>query len=146
MSQTYSFLDVHATIVGPGGAIPLGSGAGASEEGITLDAAEDINSMTIGADGSVMHSLHAGKSGTITIRLLKTSPVNAALMAMYNFQTAAATTHGQNTITITDAARGDVATARQVAFARRPSLAWGKDAGLNEWSFHAGIIDATLGV
>ncbi len=32
--------------------------------------------MTVGADGEVMHSLHAGKSGTITVTLLKTSPVN----------------------------------------------------------------------
>lgn len=29
--------------------------------------------MTVGADGEVMHSLHAGKSGTITVTLLKTS-------------------------------------------------------------------------
>lgn len=146
MSQTYSFLEVQAAIVGPGGAISLGSGSGAAEEGISVDPTEDINTMTIGADGTGMHSLHAGKSGTVTVRLLKTSPVNALLMAMYNFQTAAATTHGQNTITIADAARGDVITCRQCAFAKAPPLAYGKDAGLNEWSFQAVAIDRSLGV
>ncbi len=34
------------------------------------------NTMTIGADGEVMHSLHADKSGTVTVNLLKTSPTN----------------------------------------------------------------------
>jgi hypothetical protein len=34
---------------------------------------EAKNTMTVGADGEVMHSLHAGKSGTITVTLLKTS-------------------------------------------------------------------------
>ncbi len=27
--------------------------------------------MTVGADGEVMHSLHAGKSGTITVVVVK---------------------------------------------------------------------------
>jgi hypothetical protein len=40
---------------------------------------EAKNTMTVGADGEVMHSLHAGKSGTITVTLLKTSPVNKKL-------------------------------------------------------------------
>ena len=52
MSNTYSFLDVNAGIVGPGGAFSLGNGAGVSDEGITVAASEDIGAMTIGADGS----------------------------------------------------------------------------------------------
>lgn len=146
MSQTYSFLEINAALVGPGGAISLGNGAGAAEEGITIDALGDINTMTIGADGSGMHSLHADKSGTITVRLLKTSPVNAQLMAMYNFQTSSATSHGQNTITLNDSARGDVMVCRQCAFTKAPSLSYGKDAGLNEWTWQAVSIDRVLGV
>ena len=146
MSQTYSFLEINAALVGPGGVINLGNGAGAAEEGITIEPASDINTMTIGADGSGMHSLHADKSGTITVRLLKTSPINAQLMAMYSFQTAAATSHGQNTITLNDAARGDVVVAQQCAFAKAPSLSYGKEAGFNEWSWHAVSIDRVLGV
>ncbi|GAB7212501.1 hypothetical protein OS31_40110 [Dickeya oryzae] len=73
---TYSFMDVTATLVGPTGSIDLGYGSANSDEGITVTMAEAKNTMTIGADGEVMHSLHAGKAGTVTINLQKTSPVN----------------------------------------------------------------------
>ncbi len=53
----YSFLNVNATIAGPGGAFNLAAGAAAAEEGITIEAAEDKNVMTIGADGQGQHSL-----------------------------------------------------------------------------------------
>lgn len=145
MSHTYSFLDVNAAIVGPGGAINLGSGAGNSEEGITIEPTEDINTMTVGADGTPMHSLHADKSGKITVRLLKTSPVNARLSQMYAFQTASGANHGQNTITVANSATGDVTTCQIVAFERAPTLTYAKEGGMNEWSFAAGIIDRTLG-
>lgn len=144
--STYSFLDVHAAITGPGGAFPLGSGVGAAEEGITIARSEDKNTMTTGADGEVMHSLHAGKSGQVTIRLLKTSPVNALLMGMYEFQTTSSTRHGQNTITVGDVARGDFITAREVAFKKAPDLTWAKTANTVEWTFDAGKIDGLLGV
>lgn len=142
---TYSFLDVQISISGPGGAFSLGSDAGAAEEGITVEASEDKNSMTIGAGGEVMHSLHAGKPGTVTLRYLKTSPVNAQLDALYNFQTAGAGNHGQNTITINDVTRGDSISAKKAAFAKRPSVTYAKDGGTNEWAFHVGILDEQLG-
>lgn len=142
---TYSFLDVTAAIIGPGGSFSLGSGTGAAEEGITVEMTEDKNSMVTGADGSVMHSLHAGKSGTVTVRLLKTSPVNAQLSAMYAFQTASSALHGQNVISIRDLARGDVITCQQVAFKRMTPVNYGKDGGTNEWTFDAGQIDTFLG-
>ncbi|WP_285199455.1 phage protein, partial [Klebsiella pneumoniae] len=105
---TYSFIDVVATLVGPTGNIDLGYGAGAAEEGITIEMAGDKNTMMIGADGEGMHSLHADKSGTITVRLLKTSPTNAKLMAMYDDQTLDSGLHGQNVITVRNAKSGDI--------------------------------------
>lgn len=145
MSNVYSFLDVNASIVGPGGAFGLGSGAGAAEEGITIDYNAELDTMQIGADGSGQHSLSADRSGKVTIRLLKTSPVNALLSAMMNFQAASAAQFGQNTITLVDAVRGDVITCRQAAFAKRPSLTYAKDAGSNEWEFNAISISQALG-
>lgn len=145
MSNVYSFLDVQAAIVGPGGAFSLGSGAGAAEEGISIDPSGEIDAMQIGADGTGQHSLHADKSGKVTVRVLKTSPVNRLLSAMYNFQTASAASHGQNTITISDAVRGDVITCRQCAFAKAPSLAYAKEAGTQDWEFNAIAIDRVLG-
>lgn len=143
--STYSFLEVNASLVGPGGTINLGSGSGASEEGITIEPTEDINNMAIGADGSVMHSLHANKSGVVTVRLLKTSPVNEKLSQMYAFQTALPANHGQNTIVVTNARTGDVITCQLVAFKKAPNLTFAKDGGVNDWAFDAGIIDRALG-
>lgn len=145
MSATYSFLDVQATIVGIGGPISLGNGAGAAEEGITIAYAEDKNTMVIGADGDVMHSLHAGKSGTATVRLLKTSPTNAKLAAMYAVQTISSAAHGQNVLSVTDTARGDAMVCRHVAFKKFTGLTYAKDAGMNEWAFDVGKIDGLLG-
>jgi len=142
--QTYSFLDVQATLVGPGGALSLGAGAGVSDEGISVDPTGDIDTMVIGADGEGMHSLHADKSGRIVVRLLKTSPVNSLLSALFAFQRSEGSVHGQNTIVINDSNRGDVITCRQVAFSKAPPLQYGKEAGLIEWDFTAVKIDITL--
>jgi hypothetical protein len=143
--STYSFLDVQAAITGPGGSINLGAGAAVSEEGISIEPTEDINTMTIGADGTPMHSLHANKSGMVTVRLLKTSPVNQQLSLMYAFQTASGTNHGQNTISVANSKTQDVITCQIVAFKKAPTIDYKKEAGLNEWTFQAGIIDRTLG-
>ena len=143
--NTYSFLDCHASIVGPGGAFSLGAGAGAAEEGITITPTGPIGGMLIGADGAGQHSLFADKSGKVTVRLLKTSPVNALLANLYNFQTSSGSLYGQNTITLTDATRGDVITCEQVAFGKAPDLHYSKEAGTNEWEFNAIRVNRTLG-
>jgi hypothetical protein len=143
--MAYSFLDVHAAIEGPGGAFPL-SGVGNAEEGITIEPTGDKNVMTVGADGEVMHSLKADKSGTVTVTLLRTSPVNAALKTMSNLQTAGARLHGKNTIVITNRASGDVITCRQCAFAKDISNAYAAEGGTLAWTFHAGKIDGLLGL
>lgn len=143
---TFSFLDVVASITGPGGAFPLGTGAGPSEEGISIEMAEDKDNMVIGADGQGMHNLHAGQSGTITVRLLKTSPANALLSAMYNLQTVSSVVHGQNTIVVTNIATGDTTVGIQAAFRRQPNNAYAKDAAVIEWVWNCIRITQQLGV
>lgn len=143
--STYSFLNVNCSLVGPGGSVNVGAGAGTAEEGISVDPNGDIDSQTIAADGTAMHSLHADKSGTATVRLLKTSPINQQLMLLYVYQTSNAANHGQNTITLSDTNLGDLVTCRNVAFKRAPNLTYAKEAGLNEWVFNVGQIDRVLG-
>ena len=143
--NTYSFLDVVASIAGAGGSINLASGAGSAEEGITIEAAEDKNIMTIGADGAGMHSLVANEASTVTVRLLKTSPVNAMLGQMYNQQTRSSTLHGSNVITIRDISRGDTITLTSVAFKKRPAINYAKEGGTMEWTFDAIYTDTVLG-
>ena len=141
----YSFQDVVAKITGPTGSADLATGAAPSDEGISFEMTGDKNTMTTGADGTVMHSLHAEKSGRVIVRLLKTSPVNALLQAMYDAQTATAALHGQNVILCQQKASGDVTTARQCAFKRKPPLAYQKEANTVEWEWDAGLIDSVLG-
>ncbi len=143
---TYSFLDTQASIVGPGGAFSLGSGAGAAEEGIDIAMNGEKTALTIGADGTGMYSLLADKSGKVSVRLLKTSPANAQLMALFDAQSLSSTLWGQNTITVTNSASGDVTACRQVAFAKKPDLHYAKEAGIVEWEFLAVAIDSVLGV
>lgn len=145
MAAAYSFFNFTATMVGPAAVINLGFGAAVAEEGLTVSMAGDKNTLTMGADGEGMHNLHADKSGSIIVRLLKTSPTNAALNAAYNAQTTNPLLHGVNTILIRDPNRGDVVSAREVAFKKLPDLAWAKDGGMNEWAFDATKIDMVLG-
>lgn len=143
--NTYSFLDVKATLVGPGGGpFTLGAGAGNSEEGITIAMAEDKNTLTVGADGMPMHSLHAAKHGTVTVHLLKTSPVNALLSNLYAVQTQSSALHGQNVIVVTNPVTGDSITCQACAFKKLPDQKNAKEAGTNDWAFDAGIIDMSL--
>ena len=142
---TYSFQDVVAAIAGVGGSINLAAGAGVAEEGITIESMEDKSVMTIGADGSGMHSLVANEASSITIRLLKTSPVNKQLQEMYNQQIKSSANHGKNTITVRDAVRGDNITLTEVAFKKRPTVTYAKEGGLMEWTFDAIKTTAVLG-
>lgn len=144
-TNTYSFLDVVAAIDGPGGSFSLGNGAGPSEEGISITQTDDIGSMTTGADGSGMHSLHAGRSGTLTLRLLKTSPVNQLLMDQCNFQRASSANYGRNTISIRNTVSGDTVTASQCGYRRVPDLSYAKDGGVVEWSWNSIAIFPQLG-
>ena len=143
---TYSFMDVTASLSGPTGEIDLGYGSASSEEGITVAMGGPKNTMTIGADGSGMHSLVANEASTVTIRLLKTSPVNAKLQLMYNLQTKSSLTHGKNVISVRDVVRGDSITLTQAAFKKRPSINYAKEGGMVEWTFDAVKTTQVLGV
>jgi hypothetical protein len=142
---TYSFLDVQAAISGPGGAFSLGSNAGDSEEGISYEMTEAKNTMTIGAGGDGMHSLHAGKSGRITVRLLKTSPTNAKLGTMYSLQSSSSSLWGINILTIANPQTGDVVTGQQAAFSKNPNNSFAKTANTIEWVFDVILIDTIFG-
>lgn len=143
--STYSFMDITASMTGPTGSIDLGYGSANSEEGITVTMTEAKNTMTIGADGETMHSLHAGKSGTVTINLQKTSPVNKKLSLMYNAQSQSSALWGNNVFLLRNKASGDIVTIRSAAFQRQPDWNNPKVAGMVSWVFDGGKIDEVLG-
>lgn len=144
--MVYSFLNVVATIAGPGGILNLATGAAVAEEGITIEPTEDKNIMTIGADGVGQHSLVASDAAAVTIRLLKTSPINAQLMLMYDLQSASSALWGQNVLTIVDSGRNDYNIAQVVAFKKKPAITYAKEGGMMEWTFDAVKVNSILGV
>jgi hypothetical protein len=145
MTGTYSLKDVHVTVAGPTGSVILGGGlGGVAEGGIKIEPANDKNIMTVGADGSVMHSLVAGEASTVTITLLKTAVANTILMAMYNVQTQTGLLHGKNTIAINDF-RGDAIANLSAAFKKRPTFTYDKEGGTMEWTFDAALTVPVLG-
>jgi hypothetical protein len=143
--MVYSFLNVVATIAGPGGIVNLAAGAAVAEEGITIESVEDKNVMTIGADGRGQHSLIASDAATVTIRLLKTSPINAALMAMYDLQSVSSALWGSNVITVVDSGRGDLNVVQAAAFKKKPTITYAKEGGMMEWTFDGIKVNSILG-
>lgn len=142
---TFAFADTMAAISGPNGNFSFGAGSGNTEGGITVAFVEDKSTMTIGADGVGMHSLHSGEGAIITVRLLKTSPTNAQFSNMYKLDTAGGATHGKSTISIKDLARGDDITCQECAFAKFPDITYAKEGGECIWSFHSAKTNIDLG-
>jgi hypothetical protein len=142
--STYSFLDTQGSFVGPGGNFSVGSGAGCAEEGISYALDEDQTGTITGSDGTIMHSLHASQTGTVTVRLLKTSPVNGKLQQAYNFQKVSASTWGVNTLAFANSTLGDAITLTQAAFVKSPDNSYAKDGNIMEWVFR-GYLYVALG-
>lgn len=140
----YSFSNFVLTLTGPGGTIRLGSGAGVDKGGVTVTKDEDKDMMITGADGAVMHSMHAGESGSIVVRLLKTSPSNALLSQLYAFQRSSSANWGQNVMRGSDVVRGDTIQGVAMSFVKFPDMTWAEDGGMVEWHFH-GIVREQLG-
>lgn len=138
-------MDSQCSLASSDGVIDLGYGAGVAEEGITIAMAGDKNTMTIGADGEGMHSLHCDGSGQVTIRLLKTSPQNAKLMNLYNIQKSASRKWGRNTITLNNTGSNDNYTCNKCAFKKSPDYTNAKDGALVEWVFDVIKIEGILG-
>jgi hypothetical protein len=137
--STFSFSDVSATLLGPGGTISLGNGAGTADEGITVEMIDDKDTMTTGADGTIMHSLHASKAARFTVRILKTAPTNAQLSLLYQTQSANSALWGKNTLAVSDVVRGDVIAGTDIAFVRHAPITYAKDANVNEWLFQGSV-------
>lgn len=151
---TYSFTDVTLVINGPGGSVSagaaatpvnIGTDAGVSEEGVTIEMLEDKNTMQIGADGFGQHSLHAGNASRWRVRLLKTSPTNALLSTMYAYQRQSSAYWGQNSLSLRNAISGDEIVGMGGAFNRIPSVNFAKEGGTMEWTFDVIVTDHNLG-
>lgn len=116
----------------------------ADGEMINVDYETDENTKHIGTDGYGRHLKSANRSGQLTVRLADYSASNAALMALHLADI-------PFPIIITDkTTNGDLFAADSCKVAKRPPLAKGNEAVMNEWVFnfirgeivHAGAKDA----
>jgi len=128
--DTYSFDNFQVTITGPGGSFLLGTDGA---ETITMRRSGTPGTMTGGADGTVVHSLHANKSGRATIRLLRNSPVQGKLLQLYTYQRSSSTLWGKNIIRICDMGGNVISTYNGAAFVNPPMNA--------KCEFNVGIVD-----
>lgn len=146
IAAAYDFLGNQLSITGPGGTFIIGGpDTAAAEEGFSIEYVDDQNASTGGADGSVMMSKIASRRARLTVRLQKTSPVNALLNSMWRTQHANAADWGTNVITHRDIARGDSNTLTQCAFARHPGVTYAIRGNTMEWVFDVGFWDPILG-
>jgi hypothetical protein len=143
---SYSFLDNTLSITGPGGSFTIGGqGAQNAKEGYDIEFKDDKNIQQIGADGAAQNALNASSAATLTVRLLKTSPVNAQLSSLYNTQAATSSLWGQNIITHQNKVLGDGYTMTEAAFKKFPKNVNDTEGGMNEWVFDVGICAPSLG-
>jgi hypothetical protein len=143
---TYSFANFFVSISGPGGAFAIGGpDTGSAEEGFTVEQADDSNTLTLGSDGSAMNSMHSSRAGTVTVHLLKTSPINAKLSAMFSFQRQLSFNWALNVLSARDIALGDSYSCSGVAFKRHANNAWSKTGNILVWPFDVAILDPLLG-
>lgn len=140
----YGFQSITANIAGAGGETDLAYGAGAAEEGITIEPYQDQSTVEIGADGFMAHSLSASTAHTITARLSKVAPGNRILQLMANLQQVSPALNGKNIITLRDTLNGNVILCEFVAFTKYTPLNYAKDAGINEWQFVAARVQRIL--
>ena len=140
----YSFLSLQGAISGPGGSFNIAAGSGTAEEGITTSMVDEKGITTPGADGTLMQTLRASQVGKVTIRVLKTSLLNAQLSQMLNLQKGNPALWGQNVISLADVNRGDTSSLTQGSFVKKPDVTWDKDGKMNEWEF-IGNLEESLG-
>src|SRR5271165_3303637 len=134
LAGTYSFIDVQCSLVAPQASFNL-SENGIAEEGIRIIMAGPKNTRTMGADGTGMMSLHASDALDMTINLLKVSPLNALLNALYRAQKVSSATWGNIQITVSNPVIGDNLIGRYGAFAKQADVGYTVDGGFMVWPF-----------
>ncbi len=144
MPNVWSFPDFDATWVGPEGTFDVSS-EGVAAEGITIAFAEDAANPVMGAAGDGMYNLRAARHGTITIRSLKISTLNAVLSRIFATSTADSAQYGQGLLTCRNAKTGDLFVCRDCGLRKFPDSGNGVEGAAYEWVINSLRITATLG-
>lgn len=124
--QMYSFLTNTLLLDG----VPV-TGWSEGDDVIKVARSVDSASDKVGSGGSMMVSVSGNRSGTFTIKLQKTSPSNAYLMAkVYAMESLILVPVA---VKIQDTFRQDMAAGAQCYIKRMSDQVWGENAGDQEW-------------
>ena len=113
--------------------------------GIPEDQIKDLCGCYVYGQEVINKQVEIPNSGTVTIRLMRTSPQNAQLQLMYNAQTLSSSLHGNNVITIRDKGNSEICVCRGCAFQKVADRNYGEEAGIQEWVFDCIKIDYVTG-
>lgn len=107
----------------------------AADTFVTFEPSADSVSKVVGADGTVVFTHSADKTGTLTVTLLQTSPSHLVLEAALAGKVVAA-------LAIRDESLGETGTTllstEHATVSRRPSISRGAEAVTHEWTFVLG--------
>lgn len=105
----------------------------------------DSASDKVGADGKMLLTIHADKSGEFTFKLLQTSPSNAYLSNLLAQMENGAATFVPINVRCQDTYRNDVATGT-VGYLKKPAdFVRGMNAGTQEWVIVVENMDLVFG-
>ncbi len=138
--QVYSFLNISVLVNGR-------QLTNWPEDDDFIQAKRRVDSATdkIGADGKMMMSISADKSGEFTFRLQQTSPENQYLMGLLAQMENGADTFVPIDVRVQDTFRQDVA-AGSVGYVKKPAdFVRGMNAGKQEWVIVVENMDMTFG-
>lgn len=138
--RAYSFLDYSVLING----VEL-SGFADGDDAFMAERRNDSASDKVGADGRMMVSISADKSGEFTFKLQQTSSSNKMLMALLSLQEFSARTFVPVTVIARDTYRNDVASGT-VGYIKRPAPQQRGMEGTNqEWTVITERLDLIFG-
>ena len=139
-TRIYDFNEVQAAFAG----IPIDGYA--DGDGITITRETDVFTSTVGIDGNVARSKTNDHRATIEFRLMNTSPVNAALSAIYQADRNAPGGAGIGALLITDLNGTSLYTAGNAWIKRPPDPTFGREAAERVWVLECdNLLDFTGG-
>jgi hypothetical protein len=138
--RAYSFLNTVVLING----VEL-NGFADGDDAINITRRVDSGSDKVGADGSMMVSLSADKSGEFTFKLLQTSSSNKYLASVMALQEGGAKTFVPCTVLFQDTYRNDLATGT-IGYMKKPAdVTRGVQGNIQEWTIVVERLDMLLG-
>lgn len=130
--RVYSFRDVTAIL----NAEHEITGYASGDDVITAERNVDSAQSVMGADGSMMVSVSADRSGKVTFKLLQTSSSNRYLMNLLNTLEIGSKTFVPLALTVTDVHRRDVLMGIAGYITKPPQVKHGEKGAEHEWTIN----------